>query len=462
MISRLKTIRVRLTFWYIGLLALTVLGFSFFLYYELQDILSDQIDAGIQIAASQLLVDVDDSVNPPLLRPMSEEAAAHILQSSFASRMVTADGRVVADVGDFPDLAFRLPVSIGFQSLEIDGVPWRIYTQNVETNNRQFDVWLQVGQSLNVLDDTQRTLFRLILVGLPVVLLLTAIAGMFMASRALNPVDTITKTVQDIHATDMSKRIRYHGPNDELGRLTKTLNLMLERLQAAFDTERRFTADASHELRTPLTVIKGHIGVTLGRRRSPQEYEEMLRQIESETERLIRLVNDLLFLARLDATPLRWEPEVVNLSDLLEAVFDQMQMLAAEKGIALSASIAEQIVVPGIADHLIRLFLNLVDNALKYTAAGGQVRLALRVDGPNARIQVTNSGSGIAAEHLPHLFKRFYRGARDQGAQNGAGLGLPIAAQIAHTHGGAIEIDSAPHQGTTVTVFLPLLTPPQK
>jgi signal transduction histidine kinase len=457
MMNRFRAIRVRLTLWYIGLLALTVLGFSFFLYYELQDILSDQIDDGIQVAASQLMVDVDDSVNPPVLRPMSDAAAAHILQSSFASRMVAADGEVVADVGGFPELTFAVPVNTGFHTVTIDSIPWRIFTQQVATNNQQYNVWLQVGQSLNVLGDTQSTLFTLILIGLPVVLILTAFGGMFMASRALNPVDTITRTVQDIHATDMSKRINYHGPNDELGRLTETLNSMLERLQAAFDTERRFTADASHELRTPLTTIKGHIGVTLTRQRSPAEYETTLFQIQRETERLIRLANDLLFLARLDAAPLRWQPEIVKLSDLLDAIYDQMLILASEKQIILTATIAENISISGMADHLIRLFLNLIDNALKYTPTGGTVRLSLTCDNQNARVIISDTGIGIAAEHLPHLFERFYRAGRDP-HQTGAGLGLPIAYQITRTHGGTLEINSTPNQGTTITVILPLIT----
>lgn len=458
MMNKLGTIRARLTLWYIALLAITVIGFSLFLYIELQDLLSSQIDAGIQIAASQLLVDVDDSVNPPVLRPMSDEAADHILQSSFASRMVDADGQVVADVGSFPILDFVSPVIVGFKTVEIDGVPWRIYTQQVETNSQQYNVWLQVGQSLNVIDDTQQNLFQLILIGLPIVLILTGFGGMFMASRALNPVDNITKTVQDIHATDMSKRIQYHGPPDELGRLTETLNSMLARLQSAFDAERNFTADASHELRTPLTAIKGHIGVTLTRTRNPEEYEATLVQIQTETERLIRLANDLLFLARLDAAPLHWQPESVNLSNLLDAVSEQMQLVANEKGIAISTDIPSNIMIEGMPDHLIRLFLNLVDNAIKYTSAKGEIELSLSTHQQTVVIKIRDTGIGIAAEHLPHLFERFYRAGRERHYQGGVGLGLPIAYQIARTHSGMINIHSTPDVGTTTLVKLPLLS----
>src|SRR5690606_31983756 len=178
---------------------------------------------------------------------------------------------------------------------------------------------------------------------------------------------------QDIHATDMSKRIQYQGPQDELGRLTETLNSMLERLQSAFDAERNFTADASHELRTPLTTIKGHIGVTLTRRRSPEEYEATLVQIQTETERLIRLANDLLFLARLDAGPPRRQPDTMKLSNYLDALSEQMQITATEKSITHKANIPSDITLEGMPYHLIRLFPNLVANAIKDTTPDGEL-----------------------------------------------------------------------------------------
>jgi signal transduction histidine kinase len=399
------TIRARLTLWYTALLALTILAFSLFLYYELQDILSRQIDAGIQVSASQLMVDVDDSVNPPVLRPMSEEAATHILQSSFASRMVTARGEVVADVGGFPELTFSPPQAAGFETVVISGVEWRIFTQRVETDNRQYDVWLQVGQSLNVIHETQNGLFQLILIGLPLVLILTALGGIFMANRALHPVTTISKTMQAIQASDMSQRIPSEGANDELSRLRDTLNAMLDRLQNAFERERRFTADASHELRTPLTVIKGQIGVTLSRSRQPEEYQAVLDALQSETDRLIRLANDLLLSARLDATP-DWQSESVNLSDLLEAVLEQVQVLADEKGILIHATIPEGLMIEGMIDHLIRLFLNLLDNAIKYSPKDSSITVSLEAEVDALCVIIYDKGLGIPAEDLPHLFRR--------------------------------------------------------
>jgi heavy metal sensor kinase len=446
------TIRARLTLWYVALLALTILAFSLFLYYELQDILSRQIDAGIQVSASQLMVDVDDSVNPPMLRPMSEEAASHILQSSFASRMVTASGEVVADVGGFPDLAFSPPDAAGFETIVISGVEWRIFTQQVQTDAQEFDVWLQVGQSLNVIHETQNSLFQLILIAFPLVLLLTALGGIFMANRALNPVAVISKTMQAIHASDMSQRIPNEGANDELSRLRDTLNAMLDRLQNAFERERRFTADASHELRTPLTVIKGQIGVTLSRPRQAEEYQTALNALQSETDRLIRLANDLLLLARLDAEP-ELQAETVNLSDLLEAVLDQVRFLAEQKNITISATIPEGVLMQGMIDHLIRLFLNLLDNAVKYSPEGSKINLSLEASNDFLIVTIQDEGQGIPPEDLPHLFERFYRAGRER--SSGAGLGLAIAQQILRLHSGSIQIDSVLQKGTKVIVSLP-------
>lgn len=460
LMTKLTTIRARLTLWYTFFLALTVAGFSVYLHLELQDSLSIQIDEGLRVAASHLLVDVDDSVNPPALRPMSEQAEEHLLQSSFALRLVEADGTVAADVGRFPPLAFFPPADTAsetdFQTVVINTIPWRIYTQQIETQTSRFNVWLQMGQSLNIIQELENNLLRLILFGLPVIVLVASLGGIFLANRALNPVDSITRTVQAITATDMTRRIPFTGPADELGRLTTTLNSMLDRIESAFEAERRFTADASHELRTPLTAIKGQVGVTLTRQRSPHEYENALKQIQYETDRLIRLANDLLFLARLDVATLRGQPERINLSDLLEALVEQVKVLAADKTLTLNALIPPDVVIQGTADHLIRLFLNLMVNAIKYTPAGGQITVTLTSSAAEVQISIRDTGIGIADAHLPHLFERFYRVESERTYNgSGAGLGLAIAHQITRAHDGAITVQSETGKGTEFTVHLP-------
>jgi heavy metal sensor kinase len=451
--NKLGTIRTRLTLWYVVLLGITVLSFSLYLQSELQTSLTEQIDTGLEVAASQLLVDVDDTVDPPTLRPMSETAVDRLIQSRFALRLITEAGEVVAEVGTFPPLLPKLPSISGFETVEIEGTSWRIYSQPVETQVRQFNTWLQMAQSLNSVYSARNSLLRLILVGLPIILMIATVIGSFMANRALRPVDTITRTVQTINATDMTQRIERYSATDELSRLTETLNSMLDRLQMAFESERRFTADASHELRTPLTSIKGQIGVTLTRQRTPDEYENTLLHIQNETDRLIRLVNDLLFLARLDTTQIRWQPEQVNLSHLLEAVVDQVQLMAAEKDITLHADIPEAIPVEGLPDHLIRLFLNLLDNAVKYTPIGGKIEMLAYQTKTDVCITIRDSGSGIPVEHLSHLFDRFYRVERHRVYNSGGtGLGLAIAYEIAREHNGTIHVQSEMNKGTSFTV----------
>ncbi|MBE2266662.1 MAG: HAMP domain-containing protein [Anaerolinea sp.] len=462
-LTRFNTLRTRLTLWYVALLAVTVLGFCLYLQFELELSLANQVDASLQVAASQLLVDVDDSVDPPMLRPMSESAVNQLMQSRFAMRLVNESGEVVAEVGVFPQGVTVTPNASGFETVNVEGTTWRIFSQRVETETQRFDAWLHMAQSLNLVYDTRRSVFNIILIGVPIVLIVAGLGGTFMATRALRPVDAITRTVQAINATDMTQRIPLPESADEIGRLTATLNSMLDRLQSGFEKERRFTADASHELRTPLTAIKGQIGVTLSRERSPAEYETTLHQIQLETDRLIRLANDLLFLTRLDGAPVYAVPEHIDLSDLLGAAVDQICVIAAEKRITVTTDTPDSLPMMGFTDHLIRLFLNLLDNAVKYTPVGGSIRVsALVTSSTEVQIVIHDSGKGIPAEHLPHVFERFYRAEADRKYSGGAGLGLAIAHQIVLEHSGRIHVESAVDSGTRMVVCLPLAFPDSK
>lgn len=453
-LTEFVTIRVRLILWYVFFLAATIFAFSAYLQFELQNSLFTQVDAGLQVAVAQLLVDVDDSVNPPALRPMSQSAVDDLNQSLFALRMVTQSGTVTAEVGDFPD--FNFTPGEGFQTISDDGIHWRVYTQRVVTNAGAFDVSLQVAQSLDTIDSTRNSLNQLILIGIPVVLLVATLVGMFIADRSLRPLDQMTRTARQINATDMTQRIVYEGPKDELGSLAATLNSMLDRLKAAFDNERRFTADASHELRTPLTAIKGQIGVTLSRPRPPEEYQVTLMHIQHETDRLIRLTNDLLFLARLDSATLNRHDEPLNLTDLLEAVVDQMRPVAEAKQLQIYCNLHKNITVIGIPDHLIRLFLNLIDNAIKFTPANGMITVSSQQSSGEVKISISDTGQGIAPEHLSRIFQRFYRAEPDRSTRaGGLGLGLAIAYQIAREHQSRIDVESRVGEGSTFSVYLP-------
>jgi len=450
-------LRARLTLWYVLVLGVALGFFSLYLFFRLHRAVLEQVDAGLRAAAVQAFSIVDDE-GPTVrfVRGEEPEATRHNLgQAGFAVRLLALDGTVLEGFGSYRDVPLARPVT-DYQTLEENDAEWRLYTQTVAAHGGATAGYLQVAQSLTLADAASEGLLVQIVAGLPLVLALAAAGGWFLAVRALRPIDRITRTAQAISANDLAQRIQYTGPDDDVGRLARTFDQMLDRLQAAFERERRFTADASHELRTPLTAIKGQMDVALSRPRSTAEYETAMRQLQPQVERLIRLTSDLLFITRLGLSPWRSPSTRVHLSDMLEAIIEQAQPLAEQHGLTLAAAISPGLSTMGDPDQLIRLFMNLLDNAIKYTPPGGQVTVRAAQTPTEARISVADTGPGIPAEHLPHLFERFYRVEADRSRQaGGAGLGLAIASEIVRVHRGTLDVQSRPGVGTTVTVCLP-------
>ncbi len=314
---------------------------------------------------------------------------------------------------------------------------------------------MEVGLSA---EDVSDTLTRfLIIVGLayPLMLGLAGLGGVFLAGRALSPVDKVTRLARLISAEDLGQRLNLRLPDDEVGRLARTFDEMIARLDDAFRRQREFIADASHELRTPLTIIKGQIDVSLQKEREPAAYKDVLRAVNDEVDRLIRLVANLLTLTRADAGQIPLTLETLNISDLVASAVEQVRPLAGQRGIQLQLQAETPATIRADEDLLLQLLLNLLDNALKYTSAGGQVTAGWSLHGAQVALRVRDTGSGIPDEHLPHLFDRFYRvdGARSR-AEGGVGLGLAISRWIAEAHGGSISVESAQGEGSTFTVQL--------
>jgi heavy metal sensor kinase len=315
---------------------------------------------------------------------------------------------------------------------------------------------LQGKLDLDVMEAISDSLLQEMLLSVPPILVLAAIGGIFLANRALEPIDRITRTAQEIGEGDLTRRLNYRGKADEVGRLALTFDRMLNRLQATFDREKRFTADASHELRTPLTAIKGRIGMILSQPRSITEYAQTLAQVETQVDRLIRLTRDLLLLSRLDEKRSSWQLALIDLSDLLAATVEQMQPLAADKGLKLITEIQPELMIRGEPDYLISICLNLLDNAIKYTPELGQIRLQATAQTDGVQIVVSDTGVGIDPQYLPHLFDRFYRVASDRArASGGTGLGLAIAYEVVRLHGGSLSVTSQIDFGTTFTIIFP-------
>lgn len=321
---------------------------------------------------------------------------------------------------------------------------------------------LQVALSLNLLDATQRTLSSVLIVLAFLSMALVGMAGWLMTGQALAPLAGATELATQItRADDLSRRLPYTGKEtEEVASLILAFNETLSRLEDLFTSQRRFIADVSHELRTPLTVIKGEVALM---RRMGQVDDESLTSVEGEIDRLTRLVGDLLLLAQAESGRMPMALKPVELDTILLEVFQQMRTLAGDK---LTLRIGEIDQVQAIADRdrIKQVLLNLVGNAVQYTPVGGKVVLSLQQVNEQARITISDTGPGIPAPDLPHIFERFYRGERSRkritgGQSSGFGLGLSIAYWIIHNHGGTIEVDSKEGQGTTFCVWLPKQPP---
>ncbi|MGW8226483.1 MAG: HAMP domain-containing protein, partial [Anaerolineales bacterium] len=365
-------IRVRLTLWYVLLMAMTFAVAGGYLLLRFQNSLTHSVDSALQIAALQSMTAIeDDEENFPTQPDDVSDSNPQGANLNFALRVLSPDGIVIDTRGQTEIISDWGPIEPGFRTLSSPGEDelWRIYSQPILASGPTPAGWIQVAQSLNPVSETLQDFRDQLLLVIPIVLLLAGFGGYFLAGSSLRPIDRITRTAAEIEANDLSRRLDYQGPDDEIGRLARTFDHMLDRLKTAFDRERSFTADAAHELRTPLTVLKGQIEVTLSQSRSEEDHVNTLQGLSSQVERLIRLSNALLFLSRSDQNKLSWEPVQINLGELLTVVIEQMQPLMEENRLVLKSEISPEIPFTGDKDHLIRLFLNLLDNAVKYTPA---------------------------------------------------------------------------------------------
>jgi heavy metal sensor kinase len=335
----------------------------------------------------------------------------------------------------------------------------RFLSQNAEAGGRTFTI--QVAAPLHELQEGLNDFLWIIAPAVPLVLLIASVSGYWMSRRALHPVDEITRTARSISVESLSQRLTVPQSADELQRLSETLNEMIERLEAAFQRITQFTADASHELRTPLALMRTTAELALRQDQDPHERQEALQQILAEVERTSQLVENLLWVARTDSGGARLMKERVDLAESAREACAQAAPLAHVKQIHLESRLAEQagIVVEGDRQALRRLFLILIDNAVKYTPRGGKVEVVLHRRDGLAIGEVKDDGVGIPQTDLPHVFERFYRVDKARSREEGgAGLGLAIGRWITEAHNGRIFAESDVEKGSTFRIELPLAT----
>ncbi len=455
------SIRLRLGLWYGAIFGMAFLLFGVSLYLlmaqHLESMVDDSIASRIDHMATALRaanpgVSAGDAlVVPPLEAFEAPEVYVQVLSRDgvVVSRSANLEGRILAAPGETLSEA-RYALSLEGQRLKVSIAP-------VDVNGETI-AWVQVASSYRQRDMVLGWL-RWVLVGggLGTVAIIALLSGA-LAGRVLRPVSEMTETARAIALSrGFSRRLSAGNPNDELGQLAQTFNEMLASLEEAYSAQQRFTADASHELRAPLTAIRGNLDLLDRVKDMPEEERrQTLTQVRREVERLSRLVNDLLALARADAGQ-ELQVRRVELDALLVEVHHQARSMA--HGVAVRLDSLEPAVVHGDEDRLRELLLILVDNALRYTPEGGSVTLWLKHQQPWVAVGVEDTGIGIDPEDLPYIFDRFWRADRARSRDSGGtGLGLAIAKWIVERHGGEILVDSKPEKGTRFTVRLPSAT----
>lgn len=454
------SLRSRLTFFYTLVLGVVLVLFGLGVFGLVSIIQLRQVDSALDRTARDL-IDVT----------RLDEIGQFVL-----SERVSLDSSVIIQIWDLqdhlvgltlavePDSPLRTPfdpATMGattptYSSVRVAGVHFRVLTVPLHMGGTSIGT-LQAATSLTVIDALRTDMLSYLAILSLLAVLMAGMFGLIIGSRALAPLARVTVTALQItRADDLSRRIPTEGiVEDEVGKLITAFNDTMGRLEKLFATQKRFVADIGHELRTPLTVIRGNLDLM---KRMSSYDEQSLHSIGLEVDRLSRLVQDLLVLAQAESGKLPMERRRVELDTLLLEVFNQAHVLAGER-VKLEIGKIDQVIVCGDHDRLRQVALNLVANAIKYTAEGGKVVVNLSKEEGQAYFSVKDNGAGIPAADLPHVFERFYRGDKSRARSKdgaGFGLGLSIAYWIVRNHEGEIEVRSKMNKGSTFTVRFPL------
>ena len=466
---RRPSLRTRFGLWVAALVLVAVVLFGSFVYVDVGRGLRRGLDDSLRVSATLVASTVDASDGTLLLReslPENNSELEALRTQGNTVRYLAADGTVLGGFGlgwnsppDRASLAAAQKAGPGFSDFtnSTEDKDYRVFTLAL-FDTGAISGFVQVLHNYDSVNDTLERVLAALLAGGAVVTVGAGLAGYFLARRALGPIDVITRTARRISAQDLSARLNLSGADDEVGRLASTFDDMLERLDDSFKRERRFTTDASHELRTPLAAMEAILGVVRSEPRGTAEYEEALDDLAEETARLRALAEDLLQLAR-GAQSVPRESVPVDVSTLVEDVVEALRPLAEAKELQLECRVNTRLHVPGDSDSLIRVFYNLLDNAIKFTECGEITVSAYSRTGAEVVVEMVDTGIGIAADRLPSIFERFYRADPSRSAP-GTGLGLALARQIIEDHGGTLTASSTEGQGSKFTVGLPGVAAP--
>jgi two-component system OmpR family sensor kinase len=499
-----SSVRARLTLWYTGVLALVLITFALAGYFFLSFTLNRRTDEALgEIANAFAAMLTDDerdshggeanaansvrgedgssSPDEAVMEAVSQNQfrdyqfvvfgnARRVVASSAVQKKGNGPGwtppPVATQIAGVLDAVARTPdAALYFATLSDGDNQYRVVGRRVQARGTAYT--LAVLRSLHDQEDLLERASYALLIAVPLALLLASMGGYFLARKSLAPVVRMSQTAAHIGAANLHERLPVVNEQDELGGLALVINALLARLDASFEQQRRFMADASHELRTPVAIMRSETEVALSQQeRSNRELRESLAIVKDETMRLTRIVEDLFTLARADAGHYKFTSNEFYLDELAAEVARSVRTLVAERELTLQLDATQEMPFRGDENLLRRLLLNLLDNAIKHTPRGGEVKISCKREGEHYIITVSDTGRGIPAEAQPHIFDRFYRAdsarsrAEDDsaGLRSGAGLGLSIARWIAEAHDGRLELL---HSSATGSVFQLIVPAPE-
>jgi len=463
----IHSIRVRLTLWYAGLLAGSLVLFGLLVYIGLKQYLVGNAATNLaeqSRSITQLLAELPMK-RPGFLAQEIEEAYAPEANGNFI-RVTRSQGTVVYISGDAKGDSFKaseVPLKQGLSNDDtvrvvhpFGGGAWLIESLSfTDPGGNRFLV--ESGIPYARIENVLNGLLRMLAVYLPLIVSVGGFGGYCLMRRSLQPVDEITTRAEGITSTNLSQRLPVIKSGDELERLSASLNRMIARLDDTFQHIHRFSADASHELRTPLTILQLELEeIVQNPVLSPQIVDQIGSALE-ETQRLSRIVENLLTISKLDAGEVKMEKATLNLAELATSTAEQMKLLAEEKSLTMTCKCDPSVYISGDETRLKQVIVNLIANAISYTPEGGEIGVLVRSVQNTALLKVFDNGVGIPVSAIPHIFERFYRAdkarSRDSG---GAGLGLAIVKAICSAHGAEVMVVSQEGKGSTFIVEMPL------
>lgn len=470
--------KVRLTFWYVGVLALILIGFAVAAYYLFQFVLRYQTDKTLsEIAASfenttmRELEDENNQADGGTINEAISDATVEVSFRNYKIFVFSEDKNLLSSTKTSePDeeipvetahkwlTAFSTGNEANRDDYASDDDLYRVHFHPFGVREKKF--FLIVIRPLDETEDLLEMVRYAFLITVPLALLLAGFGGFLLMKKSFAPIAEMSDKAEEITARNLFERLPVENEEDELGRLAKTFNRLLARLNLSFEQQRRFMADASHELRTPIAIVRGEAEVSLTKEeRKSSEYRETISIMQREAERMSKIIEDLFILARADAGEEPVSKKSVYIEDILAETVKSFRSLAAKRGVEISLKTAGEMPFEADEQLLRRLFVNLLDNAVKY--ARSNVAISAVADKNIYKISFSDDGEGIPPESQPHIFERFYRAGKARSRQktvsagSGAGLGLSISQWIAEIHDGAVELAASGEKGTTFTVTFP-------